>query len=70
VVLNKIIFKGKSDTQPKCTHDVKYFRCQRLGHYTLECPNKRIIVMRDNGDVKSKSDKSYCEDMPPLEDCT
>jgi len=29
----------------------------RGGHYTLECPNKRIIVMRYNGDVGSENDK-------------
>jgi hypothetical protein len=28
------------------------------------------MVMRDNGDLESKSEKSNCEDMPPLEDCT
>jgi hypothetical protein len=27
-------------------------------------------MMRDNGDVESKSDKLNCEDMPPLRDCT
>jgi hypothetical protein len=26
--------------------------------------------MRDNGDLESESEKSNCEDMPPLEDCT
>ena len=29
----------------------------RGGHYALECPNKRIIVMRYNGDVGSENDK-------------
>jgi hypothetical protein len=28
------------------------------------------MVMRGNGDVESKSDKSDREDMPPLEDCS
>jgi hypothetical protein len=63
-------FKGKSNTQPKCTYDVKWFRCQGLKHYALECSNKRIVVTRGNGDVESESHKSYYEDMPPLEDCT
>ena len=30
---------------------------------------KRIMVMIDNGDVEFKSDKSDCEDMPPLKEC-
>jgi len=31
--------KGKSDSQPKHTRDVKCFWCQGLGHYASECPN-------------------------------
>ena len=49
--------KGISKTQPKHTRDVKCFRCQGHGHYALECPNKRIMMIRDNG-----------EGMLPLED--
>jgi hypothetical protein len=29
-----------------------------------------IILMRDNGDVESESDKYDCKDMLPLKDCT
>jgi hypothetical protein len=60
--------KGKSETQPKRTRDVKCFRCQGHGYYTSECPNKRIMMIRDNGDMESESDRSDCEGMPPLED--
>jgi len=60
--------KGKSETQPKHTRYVKCFRCQGHGHYASECPNKRIMMIRDNGDMESKSDRSDCEGMPPLED--
>ena len=28
------------------------------------------MMMRDNGDVESESDKSHCEDMQSLEDCS
>jgi len=60
--------KGKSETQPKRTCNVKCFRCQGHGHYASECPNKRIMMIRDNGDMESESDRSNCEGMPPLED--
>jgi ferredoxin len=60
--------KGKSETQPKRTYDVKCFRCQGHGHYASECPNKRIMMIRDNGDMEFESDTSDCEGMPPLED--
>jgi hypothetical protein len=59
--------KSKSKTQPKRTCDVKCFRCQGYGHYALECPNKRIMMIRDKGDMESESDTSDCEGMPPLE---
>jgi hypothetical protein len=38
-------FKGKFDSKPKCTQDVKCFSCQGRGQCALECPNKRIMVM-------------------------
>ena len=60
--------KGKSETQPKRTRDVKCFRCQGHGHYASECPNKRIMMIRDDGDMEYESDRSDCEDMPPLGD--
>ena len=60
--------KGKFETQPKCTRDVKCFRCQGYGHYASEYPNKRIMMIRDNGDMESESDRSDCEGMPPLGD--
>jgi len=60
--------KGKSETQPKCTCDVKYFRCPSHGYYALECPNKIIMMIRDNGDIKYEINKSNREGMPPLED--
>ena len=60
--------KGKSKTQPIRTHDVKWFRCQGHEHYASECPNKRIMMIRDDGHMESESDKFDCEGMPPLED--
>jgi len=60
--------KAKSETQPKHTRDVKCFRCQGHGYYASECPNKRIMMIRDNGDMESESDRSDYEGIPPLED--
>ena len=58
----------KSKTQPTRIHDIKCFRCQGHGNYASECPNKRIMMIRDNGDIESKRDRSNYEGMPPLED--
>ncbi|PKI62327.1 hypothetical protein CRG98_017328 [Punica granatum] len=38
------------------------------GHITSQCPNKRVIVMRDNGEIVTDNDDSDTDDMPPLED--
>jgi hypothetical protein len=63
-------FKGKFDTQHKHNCDVKCFTSQGLWHNVLQCPNKRILIIRENRDMDSKSDRSNCKDMPPLEDYT
>ena len=36
-------------------------------HYASECSNKTIMMIKDNGDIESESDRSDCEGMPPLE---
>ena len=64
-----MVSKGKHDTQPKCTRDVKCFRYQGLDHYASESPNKRIMVIRDIEDVESESAITDCKDMLPLKDC-
>ncbi|RDX76305.1 hypothetical protein CR513_43719, partial [Mucuna pruriens] len=43
-------------------------KCQGVGHIAPQCPNKRVIVMLDNGEIESES--SSDDEMPPLEDCS
>ncbi|RDY12241.1 hypothetical protein CR513_02986, partial [Mucuna pruriens] len=60
--------KGKIDTNTSYrSHDIKCFRCQGVGHIVSQCPNKRVKIMMDNGEVKSES--SSDDAMSPLEDC-
>ena len=47
--------KGKSDSQPSNSGDIKYFKCLGTGHIASQCPNKRVMIMRDN-EVVAKSD--------------
>ncbi|RDX97027.1 hypothetical protein CR513_20245, partial [Mucuna pruriens] len=61
--------KGKIDINGSYrSHDIKYFRCQGVGHIASQCPNKRAMIMMDNGEVASES--SSDDEMPPLEDCS
>ncbi|RDX88549.1 hypothetical protein CR513_29844, partial [Mucuna pruriens] len=48
------------------SHDIKCFRCQGVEHIASQCPNKRVMIMMDNGEVECES--SSDDKMPPLED--
>jgi len=62
--------KLKGEVQPKCNHDTKCFKCQGLGHYASECANRRVMILRDDGEIVSTSENSDCDDMPPLKDAS
>ena len=47
--------------------DIKYFKCQEMGHIASECMNKRVIVLWDNGEIVTK-DETEEHEMPPLKD--
>ena len=36
--------------------------------YASEYPNKRIMILRDDNEIKSASEESECESLPTLED--
>ncbi|KAH9687341.1 hypothetical protein KPL70_014729 [Citrus sinensis] len=40
---------------------------QSKGHIASQCPNKKVMILRDDGDVETKSE-SNDNPMPPLED--
>jgi len=65
-----MIKKLKEEVQPKRNRDIKCFKYQRLRHYTLECANHRVMILRDDGEIVSTSEESDCDDMPPLEDAS
>ena len=46
---------------------MKCFKCQGLGHYAYECPNKRSMVLRDGeyiseSDVEEEEESEYVEE--------
>ena len=38
-----------------------------MGHIATQCPTKRVMVMRDNGEIET-GNESDCDSMPSLED--
>ena len=54
-------FKG---TKPKAARDITCFKCQGKGHYMSQCPNSKVMVVRD-GKIVSDDENDYA-DMPPL----
>jgi len=62
--------KLKGEVQSKRNRDIKCFKCQGLGHYASECANRRVMILRDDGEIVSTSEESDCDDMPPLEDAS
>ena len=59
--------KGKIDSQPNRNRDIKCFKCLGSGHIASQCPNKRVMIMHDNGEVETESEGDS-DDMPPLKD--
>ncbi|KAH9769547.1 hypothetical protein KPL71_012041 [Citrus sinensis] len=59
--------KGKSDSQHSRNRDIKCFKYLGTCHIASQCPNKRVMILRDDGDVETES-KSDDDPMPPLED--
>jgi len=58
-------WKGKSESQPTRDRDIKCFKCLGKWHIVSQCPNRRVMLTRDNGEVEYES-----EEMPPLVDCS
>jgi hypothetical protein len=43
------------------TRDITYFRCSGCGHVARDRPNKRTLLIRDNGEYSSTSDSEEIE---------
>ena len=43
------------------TRDIRCFRCQGLGHVSRDCPNKRILLICDDGEYSSASDSEEAQ---------
>jgi hypothetical protein len=48
--------KPKVESQPSRNRDIKCFKCLGSGHIASQCPNRRVMIMRDNGEVMTASE--------------
>ena len=61
--------QGILDSQPSRNYDIICFKCLGAGHIASQCPNKRVMVLKDDGGIESEGE-SDDESMPPLEDAS
>jgi hypothetical protein len=45
--------KGKSESQPTRDRDIKCFKCLGKRHIASQCPNRRVMLTRDNEKISS-----------------
>ena len=60
--------KGKAIENPSRARDIRCFKCQGLGHYANKCPNQRVMILMENGEVESKDEQEDKEDLGPIFD--
>ncbi|XP_019225657.1 PREDICTED: uncharacterized protein LOC109207230 [Nicotiana attenuata] len=51
----KVKTKGASNVQTKSLINLRCLKCQGLGHYMKDCPNRRTIITMDDGSYRTKA---------------
>ncbi|KAK9010369.1 hypothetical protein V6N11_036880 [Hibiscus sabdariffa] len=57
---------GKQVVTQDRSRDIQCFKCLGRGHVASQCPNRRVVLLRENGEIDSDSEKE--EQEPPNED--
>ena len=57
--------KGKIDSQSTRSSEVKCFKCMKRGHIASQCPNRRTMILREDGGFESE-DEAIKESKQPL----
>ncbi|XP_019059089.1 PREDICTED: uncharacterized protein LOC104822532 [Tarenaya hassleriana] len=59
--------RGKPESSTARNRDVKCYKCLGRGHFANECPNRRVMVLRDDGEIETEAECDT-ESMPSLKD--
>ena len=59
--------KGTFEPQSNRNRDIKCFKCLGKGHIASQCPNKRTMVLRSNGEVETESE-TEAESLPLMDE--
>ena len=57
--------KAVNDAPKARSREIKCFKCQGFGHIVSQCPNRRTMLLLDNGEVVTDEEDSY-EGVPSL----
>ncbi|XP_033139174.1 uncharacterized protein LOC117130409 [Brassica rapa] len=60
--------KGKAVDTFGRARDIRCFKCQGLGHFAKNCPNQRVMILTENGEVESEDEQENKEDLRPIFD--
>ncbi|KAL4386537.1 hypothetical protein GQ457_09G017690 [Hibiscus cannabinus] len=53
--------RGKQVAAQELSRDIQCFKCLGRGHLASECPNRRIVLLKENGEIDSDSEKEEQE---------
>ncbi|XP_040971345.1 uncharacterized protein, partial [Gossypium hirsutum] len=56
--------KNKNESVSNRSRDIKCFKCQGRGHIASQCPNRRVMVVRSNGEIESEDEQEEEPEIP------
>ncbi|XP_010546474.1 PREDICTED: uncharacterized protein LOC104818554 [Tarenaya hassleriana] len=54
--------QGISESSQSRNRDIRCFKCFSRGHFANECPNRRAMTLRDDGEIETESEEEVKSD--------